>query len=335
MITADQLEYQAPPGADHNWVETYVLPVVVPEEHVYALIYVCIRPVLGVMANQVMICGALCESRAELLHYNDNQHLPAPARFSDWRSDIGLSVRVTKPPREYRIDYRAPDGTEIHVDWKGLMEPFDIHDPKHSPQAGAVQDVHADIETGTRHQAGHFDMTGHITGTLKVRGRELQVDGIERMDHSWGPRDPTTIKNMYIISATFGEDLAFHMICPWDPDRTGTDAFQLTHGYVLQDGEVYGLTSEATISATHHGLIPTSLEMTVKDIRGESFQLFAAADIGVPWYPYGRTVSYNALMRFVYAGRTGYGVVFPNYNMTQLNDRYGRFKTDHELTVLA
>jgi hypothetical protein len=328
MITAEQLDYQNPADADHSWVETYVLPVVVPEERIYALIYVCVRPGLGVMANQVMICGALCESRAELLHYTDNQHLPAPAKFSDWSSEIGLTVRATDPPRTFRIDYEAADGTEIHVDWVGLMDPFDIHDPNHSPQAGSVEDMHADIETGHKHQAGHFDMTGRMTGTLTVGGREFEVDGIERMDHSWGPRDPTVIKNMYIVSATFGEDLAFHMICPWQPDLTGTDAFQLTHGYVLHDGEVYGLTSEATMSATMHGLICTGLEMTVKDTRGETFDLRATADIGAPWYPYPSAISYNALMRWTYGDRTGYGVVFPNYNMTYLNRRYGRFHTD-------
>ena len=334
MITAEQLDYQAPPDADHSWVETYVLPVVVPDVPLYALIYVCIRPGLGVMANQVMITGALCESRAEQLHYSDNQHMPAPEKFSDWTSEIGLSVRVTDSPRNYRIDYEAADGTEIHVDWEGLMDPFDIHDPDHSPQAGRVEDMHADIETGRKHQAGHFDMTGRMTGTMKVRGEEYEVDGIERMDHSWGPRDPTVIKNMFIVSATFGEDLAFHMICPWNPEKTGTDAFQLTHGYVLQDGEVYGLTSEATISATMHGLICTGLDMTVKDTRGETFNLRATAGIGAPWYPYPSAISYNALMNWSYDDRTGYGVVFPNFNMTYLNQRYGRQPTDPSPAVL-
>ena len=30
MITAEQIDYQNPPDADHNWVETYLIPIVIP-----------------------------------------------------------------------------------------------------------------------------------------------------------------------------------------------------------------------------------------------------------------------------------------------------------------
>lgn len=333
MIEAIHVDYQNPPDADHNWVETYLIPIIVPEEHIYALVYVCARPGLGVMANQVVVCGALSDNRSDLLHYNDNQHLPAPEKFTDFTSPLGLSIRYVDAPRKFRLDYVGFDGTEIHVDWEGLMDPFDIHDPNHSPQAGKVEDMHADIDPGAKRAYGHFDMTGHITGTLKVKGREFAVDSIERMDHSWGPRDPMVIKNMYIVSATFGEDLAFHMICPWNPDLSGSDAFQLTHGYVLQDGKVFGLTNEVEMTSTHHGLMCTGLDMKVTDIRGETYVLHATADIGSPWSPYPSAITYNSLMRWTMDDRTGYGVVLPNYNLSYLNNKRGRFYTDPSPSV--
>ena len=328
MITARQIDYQTPPDADHTWVETYLIPIVVPEAHLYALVYVCARPVLGVMSNQVMVCGALSDNRSDLLHYNDNQHLPAPATFSDLSSPMGLRIRAVRPPRDFRIDYVGFDGTEIHVDWQGLMDPFDIHDPRHSPQAGAVEDMHADIEVGRRHKAGHFDLTGRATGTLKLRGRTYAVDSIERMDHSWGPRDPMGIKNMYIVSATFGADLAFHMICPWDPDKKGAEQFQLTHGYVLDQGQVHGLTSRMTMTSVHHGLMCTGLRMQVEDVRGKTFDLNATADIGAPWSPYPSAITFNSLMRWTHGDRQGYGVVLPNYSLPYLNRKRGRFFDD-------
>jgi hypothetical protein len=328
MIEAWQVDYQNPPEADHNWVETYLIPIVIPEEHIYALVYVCARPGIGVMSNQVFICGALSDNKSDLLHYNDNQHLPAPEKFTDWTSPIGLSIRYLDAPKHFRVDYDGFDDTQIHVEWQGLMDPFDIHDPNHSPQAGSVEDMHADIDTGAKSAYGHFDMTGRMTGTLKVRGREFAVDAVERMDHSWGPRDPMVIKNMYIVSATFGEDLAFHMICPWNPDKPGTEAFQLTHGYVLENGEVYGLTSDVTMTSTHHGLMCTGLQMTVKDVRGKEFVLEATADVGAPWSPYPSAITYNSMMRWSLGGRPGYGVVLPNYNLTYLNRARGRFYTD-------
>jgi hypothetical protein len=320
MISAAQIDYQNPPDTDHNWVETLLFPVVIPQEHIYALIYVCARPTMGVMANQVMVHGCLSDNRFDLLHYNDN--LPAPQRFSQWTSAIGLSVRATHAPRDFRVDYSGFDGTQIHVDWRGLMDPFDIHDPSHSPQAGKAEEMHADVATGKK---GHFDMTGRVTGTLTVRGKTFAVDSIERMDHSWGPRDPMTIKNMFIVSATFGDDLAFHMICPWNPDLAGAAQFALSHGYVLEGGKVYGLTSEATITATHRGLICTGVDMTVNDVRGKSYQLRGTVDVGAPWIPYPSSVIFNALMRWSCAGRDGYGVVMKCYSLPFLNQRRGRF----------
>ena len=328
MITPQQIDYQNTADADYTWVETYLIPIVIPQEHIYALVYVCARPVLGVMSNQIMVCGALSDNRSDLLHYNDNQHLPAPAKFSDFSSPIGLRIKATAAPRNFRVDYVGFDGTEIHVDWEGLMDPFDIHDPKHSPQAGAVEDMHADIEVGKKHKAGHFDLTGHCTGTLTVRGKTFPVDSIERMDHSWGPRDPMGIKNMYIVSATFGADLAFHMICPWNPDLKGADQFQLTHGYVLDKGEVHGLTSKVTMTSVHHGLMCTSLRMQVEDRRGKTYTLNATADVGAPWSPYPSAITFNSLMRWTCGDREGYGVVLPNYNLPYLNQRRGRFHTD-------
>lgn len=336
MITAEQFEYQNPLGADHDWVETYVFPVVVPEEHLYALIYVCVRPTLGVMANQVMICGSLSDTRSDLLHYNDNQHLPAPERFSRITSPFGLDVDVVEAPRDFRIDYEGYDGTRINVDWRGIMDPFDIHDPRHSPQAGRVKDVHLQVDPragdGPR-PYGHLDMTGRVTGTLRVGGRDIAVDSIERMDHSWGPRNPMNITSMYIISATFGDDLAFHMICPWDPAKRGGGEFELTHGYVLDAGEVYGLTDQLTMTSTYHGLVCTGIDMRVTDTRGREFHLRATADIGAPWYPYASVVSYNALMSWSLDDRVGYGVVMPNYSLPRLIADRARWFTDPTPTI--
>ena len=242
MIEPHQVSYQAPSGASHLWVETLLFPVVVPEEHLYALVYTNVRPGLGVMWNQVMVCGTLTESRSDLLHYNENHFQPAPADLRKIETEIGLSVTSTKPPTEFAIAYDHPDGTSIDVTWNGLMDPFDTHDPAHSPQAGRAADMHADRGVDEFALAGHFDMTGRVEGTLTVRGRTFEVDSVERMDHSWGPRDPMKVPNMFIVSATFGDDLAFHMICPWDPDRSGPDAFTLSHGYVLENGEVTACT---------------------------------------------------------------------------------------------
>lgn len=336
MITAEHFEYKNPPDADHDWVESFVFPVVVPEAHIYALVYVCVRPALGVMANQVMISGCLAQSRAELLHYNDNQHLPAPPRLSQLTSTFGLDITTVDAPRRFRIDYSGYGDTEIHVDWTGIMDPFDIHDPAHSPQAGKVKDVHHEVdprETVGPRPYGHLDMSGRVTGTLKVKGREFEVDAIERMDHSWGPRNPMKLTSMNIVSAGFGEDLAFHMICPWDPSKPAAEAYELTHGYVVEDGEVFGLTSELEMTSVDLGLVCAAIDMTVTDVRGKRFRLRGSADVGAPWYPYPSVVSYNALMTWSLGDRVGYGVVMPNHSIPTLIHERGRFFDDPVPTI--
>ncbi|MEC7762133.1 MAG: hypothetical protein VX874_09530 [Pseudomonadota bacterium] len=324
MFTNDQVNYQMPADAHHSWVETWQFPIVIPEENIHALVYVAARPKFGVSAFQIMVCGSLIDSRAELLHLYDNQHLPMPEDFSDFTSESGLSFKVLKAPRDYRLDYVGTDGTEIHVDWLGLMDPFDIHDPDHSPQARSVEDLHGDIDATGKHDAGHMDMTGRIRGTMTVRGKTYEVDSIERMDRSWGPRNPTIIRNMYIVSATIDENLAFHMICPWDPDKPQGDQFQLTHGYVLDHGEVYGLTTDLEMRVQHMGAICSSLEMTVTDTRGKSYDLMATANVGCPWHPYPSALTHNGLMTWHHAGKRGYGIVLANYCVPWLNQRQGR-----------
>lgn len=329
MITSEHYAFQNPADADHLWVETLLFPVVVPEEHLYALCYTNVRPTLGVMWNQVMICGTLTESRSDLLHYNESHFSPAPASYHAFNSTIGLNVRALDAPRDFALEYEHEDGTRIDVQWNGLMEPFDIHDPDHSPQAGTQADMHSD-QPGS---AGHLDMTGRITGSMTVRGRTFAVDSIERMDRSWGPRHPMKVKNMFIVSATFGEDLAFHMICPWNPEASGADAFSLTHGYVLEDGQVYGLVSESTITARHHGLVCTVLEMQVTDVRGKTFDLRAVADIGAPWIAAPSAITHNALMEWTYQDRRGYGVVMKNHSLPDLIARRGRFHDESPAAI--
>lgn len=323
-ITAATLDFQHPGNADHHWVETLLIPFVLPEEGIYGLIYVYVRPGLGVMTNQVIICGSLSDNRGDLLHYADNQQLPAIRTFREFTTPLGLSVSFTDAPRDFRVDYVGRDGTEFHFDWKGLMEPFDIHNPAHSPQAGRARDIHADIEPGQTHRAGHFDATGHATGTLTLRGKTYRIDCIERMDHSWGPRDASIIRPTYIASATFGPELFFHMILPWDPTAERGRQLHLSHGYVCDHGEVFGLTDVAKIDAQHFGNITVGLQMQVTDTRGKTWDMVASPNVGAPWYGFPSAVTYLSLMQFFMEGRRGYGIVMSNHNMGWLNSTRGR-----------
>lgn len=286
------------------------------------MVYVAARPKLGVMLNDIYVYGTLTDNRAELLYVDSQVHLPAPAKLSDINSPSGLRIRAVQPPREFRIDYVGFDDTEIHVDWNGIMDPFDVHDSKHTPHAVGSHDEKMAKSGLARAWNGHFDMTGRVRGTVKVRGKEFKVDSLERMDHSWGERGENDLPPMDSISAQFDENLAFHIITHVDMEAPSGRDQKLAHGYVLEDGVQYGVQT-LEITSVRLGVTVSSMYMKVTDVRGKTYQLHAMADVGAPWNIYA-TTCYTALMRWTLGDRVGYGVVMevlPIKTLTKLRGR--------------
>jgi len=334
MITANDLEYHTPPNAGHTWAETYFFPIIIPQERLMITVYVVVRPGLGVMVNDVAIYGALSETRSDLVYFHVEPHLPAPARFSDIRSPMGLSLQAVTPPRDYRIDYVGYDDTEIHIDWIGLMEPFDIHDPKHSPKAGkTTAEQHAGSGLGAA-WGGHFDLTGRVVGTVKIRGREYAVDCVERMDHSWGHRNPIVMNAQDSISASFGESLALHVITHLDLDAAAGSDQKLAHAYILEDGEVHGVT-DCQLQTIRLGSVVTSMDMRLTDVRGKVFHMHGISEVGAPWNAYAATVTYTSMMRWICDGRIGHGCVMETMGLPALTKRRARRWTDAPPMLVA
>lgn len=334
MITADDLEYHTPADAGHTWAETYFFPIAIPEEHLLATVYVVVRPGLGVMVNDVTVYGSLSDTRAELLYFDVQPHLPAPERWSAIDAPSGLAVSAVTPPRDYRIDYVGYDDTEIHVDWTGVMEPFDIHDPAHSPRAAATREKqHAGSGLGEA-WGGHFDMTGRVRGTVKVRGREFAVDCLERMDHSWGHREPITMNAQNSISAAFPDGTALHVITVDDPNAPNGSDHTFAHGYLLEDGEVHGLT-DARLISNRLGLVVVGMDLLITDVRGREHQLYAGVDVGAPWNPYAATATFTAQMTWFLRDMVGHGCVMETRGIPGLTRTHGRWWTDMPSTYEA
>jgi hypothetical protein len=327
MITAKDLEYHTPPNPGHTWAETYFFPIIIPEEQLMITVYVVIRPGIGVMSNDVTVYGSLSPTRGDLVYFHVEPHLPAPQRFSDIRSPMGLSIQAVNAPRDYRIDYVGYDDTEIHVDWIGLMDPFNIHDPTHSPRAGkTVKEQHANSGLGEA-WGGHFDQSGRVRGTVRIRGKTFEVDCVERMDHSWGHRNPIVMNAQNSISASFGESLALHAISHLDLDAPNGSEHKLAHAYILEDGKVYGV-KDGTLKSTRMGSVVTALEMHLIDVRDKVFDFEAYSLVGAPWNAYVATVTYTSMMKWLHAGRVGHGCVMETIGLPALSKRRGRRWTE-------
>lgn len=325
MITPADVEYHAPPDADHTYAETNWFAFYVPEARINTIVYTVARPGLGVQSCDVSMYGALVADRAETLYLDSQQALPAPERMGDYTTASGLRVRAVNPPRDFRIDYVGYDDCEIHLDFEGLMEPFDTSDPEHSPRA--VADPAAHVANSGMGEAfkGHFELTGRFTGTLRVHGVDHAVDCVETIDRSWGLRPEIHQHAMGWSQAQFGPDLAIKWINHWDLDAPPESAQPLAHGYVLQDGEVHGLTDMQLI--THRvGRVITGMDLRVTDRRGEIFELTGVAEVGGPWVIYTASEVFGVQMRWtdLGSGRRGYGFASEICSMQDLTRRHGR-----------
>src|SRR5438552_2443567 len=135
MITDADVEFHTPADADHHWAETNQFCFYIPEHRIVGTIYTCVRKGLGVCVSEVILYDRLTRDRWDVLYIDSHQHLPAPDRLSRYGLANGLKVEAVRPPRDYRVDYAGMDGTEIHLDVAGLMDPYDIHDRSMCPTA--------------------------------------------------------------------------------------------------------------------------------------------------------------------------------------------------------
>jgi hypothetical protein len=179
MITAADIDYHAPPDDDPTWGETNFFGFYVPERSLCGSVYVVTRQQFGIASAHVVLYDRVSLSHKDCVHLDCRQHLAGPERLSDYRLANGLAVRATAPPRDFEIAYQSTDGTELELRFEALMDPFDIND--HQPDAAG------DRLTSTSYK-GHFDMTGRLTGALRIRGEEIEVDCVDTIDHSWGPK---------------------------------------------------------------------------------------------------------------------------------------------------
>lgn len=324
MITDSDIDFHNPPDADHTYAETNWFCFYIPEEKLMGIIYTVSRRGVGVQSCDVSLYGALVDNRVETLYLDAQMALPCPPSLREYTTANGLSVKAHNI-REYRVDYVGYDGMEIHFDFKGLMEPFDIHDPNHSPMAKtSVDEQHAGSGMGSGY-GGHFDLTGTYKGELIWQGKTYPINCVETMDHSWGSRPEIFVPTMGWSHAHFGEDLAIHWINHWDPTKPVDQQQSLAHGYVMEDGVAYGLT-DMKLNTHRVGSVIYGVELEVTDKRGKMFKAHGMSEVGGPWVCYVASNLYCAQCRWTLDGsdRVGYGLVAEINSMQALTRQHGR-----------
>lgn len=153
--------------------------------------------------------------------------------------------------------------------------------------------------------SGHYEQTYRITGELIVRGQRHVVNCVDTGDRSWGPRQEGNNGQVIWWHASFGEDLTIHLLTAHNIAETPLMGPHVS-GYVLDNGEVYGLT-DSKGRQEYRCAVPVGGELEVTDTRGKTFAVTYSALNSSYWAPYPSNTYLQTFMRVNLADRIGYG----------------------------
>ena len=317
MIKASDVAFHTPVPTPYDWAETNYFSYYIPEAYITASVYVIARPGVGACVVDVMAINKIGRLGLEALYIDFQQHLPMPEKLENFTLPNGLSLSTSNAPRDYRLDYVGVNGTEMHLDIKGLHEPYDIHDPEMDPRAPKDRN---DSGFGSAY-SNHFDMTAHFTGTASFHGKSYNVDCVATMDHSWGPRNERGLKPIGWINGNFDRDFAFSTIWTLDHNASGWDQFGLAHGYVLKDGEARGLVGGRLRAIRGGKIFPTGYEMVLTDRYGAEWRFLGIPTTQTPWNCYSNVTSVLSGMLWFHESREGSGMAQENWPYDLLTGR--------------
>jgi len=304
LITAADAEFHERDESNPDWAETRFMSFSVPEEQLFGNVYVLARPNVGAVISDITVQRGIALHPYEMDFHDPQMHLPCPDSFSKFTLRNGLSMEAVRAPYDYHYSYTHNLGScSFELDFTAVSEPFDCHDPDQNPKLGdaTFQGL------GDQWLNGHYDVLGHVTGELELRGKRYTVDCYDGADHSWGPRKEEGRRAIGWTAVAFGEDYGLHVVTAADI-RSGEvfyDDFRF--GYVVDDGKTYGLV-DASVEATRIEMIGVSNHVKAVDVRGKEHEFWGTAIAGHPQYTLNPCQGvFQSLYRYEHEGRVGYG----------------------------
>lgn len=305
MITAQDAEFHERDTSIDHWAETRYITFSIPEEQMMCEIYVLSRPNIGVITSDIMIQKGIGRHAYQADFHDPQVHLRCPASFTKFRLNNGLSVECIRAPYDYHYSYQHNGGScSFELDFTAVGEPFDCHDPQQNPLLG--DETFSGL--GDQWLNGHYDVLGHVTGTLELRGKTYKVDSYDGADHSWGPRLEEGKRAIGWTAVSFGEDYGMHLVTAADIRHGQIHYDKLRFGFVVEDGQTYGLT-DAKIEATHIDLLGVNNHIVATDVRGKVHEFYGTAIASHPNYSLNPCQAvFETLYRYQLGDRIGHGM---------------------------
>lgn len=306
MIEPQDAEFH-PVGPDRMWTETNYFGFDVPAVPLHVGLYALFRPNLGTVNSAVFANSRTVENSWQIDFWDSRAYLPMPEGRSllDYRLDNGLAVRCLEPNRLWHLQYDNDESFSVDVRFQALMEPFDIHDPDMDPRARRTSGE--DLSASAAY-AGHFDMTGAVTGHIVLNGTRHEVDALCTMDHSWGVRAEKQLGTMTWLQCHFSPDFALHAMFEFDP-TVGPDQpieCRLTHGYVMDHGKAVGL--KDGVARMHRvGFYSDRASLELVDAQDRVFRVEGRAQTRAPIQYWPGSMAFMVMPRWEMDGMVGYG----------------------------
>ncbi|HBX79598.1 MAG TPA: hypothetical protein DEG88_16410 [Propionibacteriaceae bacterium] len=338
MITRADFDFHDNPGTDLTWTETIGAVFSVPEAGILANVYVLARPNLGVATSCVNVHQGFCANPYEIDFHDPQVHLPCPPSLSNFQMSSGMRVSVDDDCN-YHIAYQSADGNcEFDLQYTRIMAPWDMHEASANPLLSPDGVKAADTGLGAGWAHGHFDLINKVSGTLNLRGATYDVECVEGMDHSWGPRPETGGHQVAVtwIHITLGPRFGMHLALALDVADGVVTYGPLRFGYVVEDGQVVGL-EHAEVTSVVDNLIPVSNTVKARDSRGRVWEFEGVSVGGAPWYSWNPfTCSFSSLMEYHAAdGRVGHAMMTDVYGLEFLAQRLSRRGIAQRAVLLA
>ena len=121
------------------------------------------------------------------------------------------------------------------------------------------------------------------------------------------------------LHAHFSKDLAIHGIFGFDPARDNGRELWLTHGYVLDRGQVFGLKAGTGQTIRLQERYPETVSLQLTDSADRRWTLNGRALTTFPWVYVPNNVSFNSLCEWTCDNLKGYGEVQDFYELPLLN----------------
>tara|TARA_R110000772_G_scaffold31812_11_gene78238 strand:- start:11707 stop:12696 length:990 start_codon:yes stop_codon:yes gene_type:complete len=310
MIQQQDIDFHIEPSAPLNWTETQFMCFSVPEAAISGSVYVLTRPNLGICHSSIMVSQGMSFHPWQVAYADPQMHLSCPERFSNFTLGNGLLMKSTGSVGNYHYQYEGVEGTcEFDLNFSSLMTPFDTHDPAENKLLKTADSIEESTGFGDAWSNGHFDALGRITGSLRLYDRIYQVDCVDGLDRSWGPRSEANMPGVTWLHTTFGEELGIHLVMSLNFENGQVIYGPLRFGYIVDSGERHSAIS-AHVSAERQHMLGTRITLEIIDARGKEFIITGEAIAVAPWYHFtASAASFNTLYRFECDGQIGYSHV--------------------------